>query len=254
MSAFTVILVLASGVFAGVINTVVGSGTLVTFPVLLASGYPPVLANMANTVGLVAGNFSGAYGYRHELRGQRRRIALFGAVSVLGALVGALSLVVLPASAFDDLVPALVFLASMLVLIQPWLKKRLGDRTKGATVHGGPALWAGIFAAAVYGGYFGAAAGVVLLALFGLLLNDSMQRLNGMKNICIGAVNATAAVFFVCVAHIAWLPAVLLMVGSFTGGQIGARAARRMSPTVLRGCVVTVGLVATTVLVLQRWG
>lgn len=253
MSVLTVVFILTSGILAGVINTVVGSGTLVTFPVLLASGYPPVVANMSNTVGLVAGNFSGAYGYRRELRGQGRRIAMFAAVSVLGAVIGALSLIVLPASAFDNAVPALVLLASALVLIQPWLKKHLGRRSQGAAARGGPVLWAGIFGAAVYGGYFGAAAGVVLLALFGLLLHDSMQALNGIKNICVGAMNASAALLFIAVSHIAWLPAFLLMAGSFIGGQLGARTARRMPPTVLRGCVVAVGLIASTVLVVEHW-
>ncbi|GAV39910.1 sulfite exporter TauE/SafE family protein [Streptomyces acidiscabies] len=253
-NVYTVVLVLTSGVLAGVVNTIVGSGTLLTFPVLMASGLSPVLANMSNTVGLVAGNFSGAYGYRRELRGQRRRIALFGAVSLCGAVVGAVGLIVLPAAAFDAVVPALVLLASLMVLLQPWLKRRLsgkGERT--SAVEGGPLLWAGIFAAGVYGGYFGAAAGVILLALFGMLLNETMQRLNGLKNVCIGIVNTAAALVFVFVAPIAWLPAILLMAGSLLGGQIGARAARRMPPALLRACVVTMGLVAATVLIVRHW-
>ncbi|MFE7119185.1 sulfite exporter TauE/SafE family protein [Streptomyces sp. NPDC057654] len=249
----TAAFVLTSGVLAGVINTIVGSGTLVTFPVLLASGYPPVLANMSNTVGLVAGNFSGAYGYRHELRGQLHRVARFGAVALVGAVIGAFGLVVLPPAAFDAVVPALVLIATLLVVAQPWLKRRLGERTEKAAAGGGPALWAGIFVAGVYGGYFGAAAGVILLALFGLLLNENIQRLNGIKNVCIGLVNAAAAVVFVIIAPIAWLPAALLMVGSFIGGRLGARTARRMPPAVLRGCVVTVGLTATALLILRRW-
>lgn len=259
MNALTVVLVLSSGVLAGIVNTIVGSGTLLTFPVLLAVGLAPVSANMSNTVGLVAGNFSGAYGYRRELRGQRRRIAVFGALALAGALCGAAALVVLPASAFDAVVPALVLIASLLVLIQPWVKRRLTGRERGgasearALAEGGPVLWAGVFAAGVYGGYFGAAAGVVLLALFGILLDEGMQRLNALKNVLIGTVNATAALFFVCVAPIAWTPALLLMAGSLLGGQIGARAARRMPPGLLRGCVVTIGVVAATVLIVRRW-
>ncbi|WP_206502810.1 sulfite exporter TauE/SafE family protein [Streptomyces chrestomyceticus] len=271
VSALTVALVLTSGVLAGIINTIVGSGTLLTFPVLVASGLPPVLANMSNTVGLVAGNFSGAYGYRHELRGQLHRITLFGIVSLLGAIVGAVGLVILPASAFNAAVPALVLIASLLVMAQPWLKKRLSrsagtvDRCEGETrngeqgrwrtvaTEGGPLLWTGIFAAGVYGGYFGAAAGVVLLALFGLLLNENIQRLNGIKNICIGVINAVAAILFILIAPIAWLPALLLMAGSLLGGQIGARVARRMPPAVLRACVVAIGLTAATVLIVRYW-
>ncbi|RSO04212.1 hypothetical protein DMH18_34825 [Streptomyces sp. WAC 06783] len=271
VSALTVTLVLTSGVLAGIINTIVGSGTLLTFPVLIASGLPPVLANMSNTVGLVAGNFSGAYGYRHELKGRRHRITLFGAVSLLGAVVGALGLVVLPAAAFNAIVPALVLVASLMVMAQPWLKKRLarsartvdrdggearhGDRGKWRAVaaEGGPFLWAGIFGAGVYGGYFGAAAGVVLLALFGLLLDEDIQSLNGIKNICIGVINTVAALLFILIAPIAWLPALLLTAGSLLGGQIGARLARRMPPTVLRACVVVIGLTAATVLIVRYW-
>ncbi|WP_030664852.1 sulfite exporter TauE/SafE family protein [Streptomyces rimosus] len=267
VSALTVALVLTSGVLAGIINTIVGSGTLLTFPVLVATGLPPVLANMSNTVGLVAGNFSGAYGYRHELKGQWRRIALFGAVSLLGSIVGALGLVILPAAAFDAVVPALVLIASLLVMAQPWLKKRLarsaqtadhregepGKRWRTVAAEGGPLLWTGIFAAGVYGGYFGAAAGVVLLALFGLLLNENIQSLNGIKNVCIGVVNAAAALLFILISPIAWLPALLLMAGSLLGGQIGARVARRMSPALLRACVVAIGLSAATVLIFRYW-
>lgn len=253
MNALTGTLVLASGIAAGVINTIVGSGTLVTFPVLLATGYPAVLANMSNTVGLVAGNFSGAFGYRRELRGQRRRVLVFGAAALLGGSTGAVALLVLPETTFDAVVPVLVAVASVLVVAQPWLKKRLLRHPRDTTASGGPLLCAGIFVAGIYGGYFGAAAGVIVLALLALLLNDDLQRLNGIKNICIGVINAAAAIIFVVVADIAWWPVLLLAVGSLIGGQIGARVGRLMPPAVLRACVAAVGFTAAAVLLVRRY-
>ncbi len=139
------------------------------------------------------------------------------------------------------------------MVAQPWLKKRLARRSRDSTASGGPLLCAGIFVAGGYGGYFGAAAGVIVLALLGLLLNDDLQRLNGIKNICIGVINAAAAAIFVVVAEIAWWPALLLAVGSLVGGQIGARVGRRMPPALLRACVAVIGFTAAAVLLVRRY-
>jgi len=162
--------VLVAGVFAGGINTVVGSGTLVTFPVLLAIGYPPVVANVSNTVGLVPGSVSGAIGYRKELAGQRQRVLRLGVASLLGGITGAVLLLTLPESAFEAIVPVLIAIALVLVVLQPRLSRMVAARRTAARPHGGPLLWTGIYGTGVYGGYFGAAQGIILLALMGIAI------------------------------------------------------------------------------------
>jgi uncharacterized membrane protein YfcA len=244
VSPLECVLVLAAGVFAGTINTVVGSGTLVTFPVLLAVGYGPVTANVSNTLGLVPGSISGAIGYRAELAGQRRRIATLGTASVLGGILGAVLLLSLPGDAFEAIVPVLIALALVLVVMQPRLSRALAARRGRIRPHGGPALWAGVFGTGVYGGYFGAAQGVILLAITGIAIPEDLQRLNALKNVLAAMVNGVAAVVFVFFATVAWLPVVLLAVGSAAGGQFGARIGRRLPPAVLRGVIVAVGLAA----------
>jgi uncharacterized membrane protein YfcA len=243
------VLVLAAGVFAGAINTIVGSGTLVTFPVLLAVGYGPVVANVSNTLGLVPGSVSGAIGYRAELAGQRRRALVLLSASFLGGITGAVLLLSLPSSAFETIVPVLIALALVLVVLQPRLSRALAARGGHARPHGGPLLWGGVFGTGVYGGYFGAAQGVILLALLGITIPDDIQRLNALKNVLAALVNGVAAAIFVVVADIAWLPALLLAVGSAAGGQLGARVGRSLSPAVLRGVIVVVGLAAIVQLV-----
>jgi uncharacterized membrane protein YfcA len=234
---------LAAGVAAGTINAVVGSGTLITFPALLALGYPPLVANVSNTLGLVPGAFSGAYGYRRELEGQRARLLRLGPASTLGGLVGAGLLLVLPASAFDAIVPVLVALACVLVVVQPKLTRRLQSRPGGRTGME-RLLPLGVFATGIYGGYFGAAQGVLLIALLGICLDEGLQRLNAAKNVLAGLVNGVAAVVFVFAADVAWVPVLLLAAGSMVGGQIGARVGRSLPAPVLRGVVVAIGLLA----------
>jgi uncharacterized protein len=239
------VLVLASGVFAGAINTVVGSGTLVTFPVLLAVGYGPVVANVSNTLGLVPGSVSGAIGYRAELAGQRRRVLALGSASLLGGIAGAVLLLSLPGSAFEAIVPVLIALALVLVVAQPRLSRELAARRERVRPHGGPPLWAGVFGTGVYGGYFGAAQGVILLAIMGIAIPDEdLQRLNALKNVLAALVNGVAAAIFVVFASVAWLPVLLLAIGSAAGGQLGARIGRGLSPAMLRGVIVVVGLAA----------
>ena len=244
MSLPECLLVLVAGAFAGTINTVVGSGTLVTFPVLLAVGYSPVVANVSNTLGLVPGSVSGAIGYREELAGQRTRVLTLGSASVLGGIVGAILLLSLPPDAFEAIVPVLIALALILVIVQPRLSRMLAERRERVRPHGGPLLWTGVFGSGIYGGYFGAAQGVILLALTGIAIPEDLQRLNALKNVLAALVNGVAAVIFIFFASVAWLPAVLLAVGSAAGGQLGAKVGRRLSPPVLRGLIVVVGIAA----------
>jgi len=241
--------VFGAGMAAGAINTIVGSGSLITFPTLLAIGYPPVVANVSNTVGLVPGSVSGALGYRRELAGQGRRLVRLGVASGLGGLTGAVLLLVLPASAFKSIVPALIALACVLVLVQPAIARRMEQRQRNDSAEGGFPLLAGIFGAGVYGGYFGAAQGVLLMGLLGLGLRESLQRLNAAKNVLAAIVNGVAAVLFMFVAHVAWRPALLLAAGAIIGGQLGAGVGRRLPPLALRIAIVAVGIVAIVRLV-----
>jgi uncharacterized protein len=239
---------LLAGVAAGTINTVVGSGTLITFPTLLALGVPPVTANVSNNVGLVPGSLSGAIGYRRELVGQRSRLLRLGSASLLGGSVGAVLLLVLPASTFDAVVPVLIGLGCVLVVVQPrvsaWVARRA--ETRGREIHSGGAwwVWALVAVTGVYGGYFGAAQGVLLMAVLGVGLQETMQRNNATKNVLALLVNSVAAIVFLVAAEIDWRAAGLIAVGAVVGGQIGATVGRRLPPTVLRGVIVVVGVVA----------
>jgi len=237
--------VFGAGVGAGGINTIVGSGTLITFPVLLAFGYAPVTANVSNTIGLVPGSLSGAIGYRRELAGQRNRLIRLGIASVLGGITGAILLLTLPESAFKAVVPVLIIAALVLVVLQPRLSKRLKERRDTAPpAHGGPLLFALVYATGVYGGYFGAAQGVLLLGIMGVFLHEDMQRINGVKNVLAMLVNGVSAIIFMAVADVAWLVVLLIAVGSIIGGQIGAKVGRKLPPNALRGVIVVVGTIA----------
>lgn len=249
MTGLEQLAVFAAGVGAGTINTIVGSGTLITFPVLLAVGYEPVVANVSNAVGLFPGSMSGAYGYRRELSGQAGRLLRLGTASLTGGVTGAVLLLVLPEDAFKTIVPALIALACGLVIAQPSITRRLRRRWETPRLHGGAWLLAGVYGAGVYGGYFGAAQGVLLIAFLGLGLDDGLQRLNAAKNVLAGLVNLVAASLFIVVADVAWQPAVLLAFGSVLGGQIGATVGRRLPPNVLRAVIVTIGVVAIVNLV-----
>ncbi|MBT2385164.1 sulfite exporter TauE/SafE family protein [Streptomyces sp. ISL-11] len=256
LSIWEALAVFAAGIGAGTINTIVGSGTLFTFPVLLAIGLPPITANVSNTLGLVTGNISGAIGYRRELGGQRRRIVRFGIVGLIGGLLGAVLLLALPSKAFDAIVPVLIGIALVLVILQPRLARALARRrerngTTDTPTDGGPGLLAGLLFASAYGGYFGAAQGVLYLSLMGLLLREDLQRVNALKNVLAVVVNAVAALFFVFVADVDWLAVLLIAVGSTLGGQIGAKVGRKLSPTALRGVIVVVGVVAIAQMLLK---
>lgn len=240
--------VFVAGIAAGTINTIVGSGTLVTFPTLLAVGYPPVVANVSNTLGLVPGSLSGALGYRRELTGQRARLVRLGSASLYGGITGAILLLSLPSSAFSAIVPVLIGLGCLLVLIQPWIGQRVRPPETGPP-HGSLTVWSLVYLAGVYGGYFGAAQGVLLIAILGLTLPDSLQRVNASKNVLAGLVNGVAAVVFLLFSHIAWAAAGVIAVGSVIGGQLGATVGRRLPPVVFRGFVAAVGVIAIVRLV-----
>ena len=247
MTLLEAIAVLLAGVAAGTINTVVGSGTLVTFPALLAVGLSPVTANVSNTVGLVFGSVSGAWGYRVELAGQKGRVLRLASASVLGGIVGAVLLLVLPGSAFDAIVPVLIALGVVLVILGPRISARVAARAEargGMPEHGAGWVWPAVGGAGVYGGYFGAAQGVLLMAILGIGVDDTMQRHNATKNVLAALVNGIAAVLFVVVADVDWAAAGLIAVGSIVGGQIGATVGRRLPPNVLRALIVAVGVAA----------
>lgn len=238
------LVLVAVGIVAGTVNTIVGAGSLLTFPTLLFLGYSPLVANVTNTLGLVPGTISGSIGYRRELAGQGTRARPLLVAAGLGGLTGACLLLVLPASAFARIVPVLILIACALVAVQPrlsaWVLER---RARSGAVHagGGPLLVIGVYLTGIYGGYFGAAQGVILIALLAILVDDDLQRLNGLKNLIAVVINSVAAIIFVFVAPVAWLPAILIAIGSTIGGQLGAVVGRRLSPLVLRWAIILVG-------------
>jgi uncharacterized membrane protein YfcA len=240
---------LAAGLVAGAINAVVGSGTLVTFPTLLAFGYPPVLANVTNNIGVLPGSVTGAWAYRRELAGQRARVMRLAGASITGGVVGAIALLELPESAFDAIVPVLILLACVLVVLQPRLSRLVARRDR-RVAHGGAAAIVAVGLCGVYGGYFGAAQGVLLMAFLGILLDEELQRLNAVKNVLAGLVNAVAAVVFIAVSDVAWGAAAMIAIGSTVGGHVGGMYGRRLPPSALRGFIVVVGVVAAVRLLL----
>jgi uncharacterized membrane protein YfcA len=244
MSLGEILSIALAGLAAGTINTVVGSGTLITFPVLLAFGYAPVTANVSNTIGLVPGSVSGAIGYRRELAGQGGRVLRLGAMSLLGGITGAVLLLVLPASAFKAIVPVFIAGALALTILQPrlgaWLLRREVDlERRGAVL-----VALAVYVTGVYGGYFGAAQGILLLAILGVALAQDLHRTNALKNVLAGLVNGVAGVYFVFAAHVEWAPAGIIAVFSILGAQLGARYGRRLPPSALRAIIVVVGVFA----------
>jgi uncharacterized membrane protein YfcA len=249
MTPLHAVAIFAAGFAAGTINTVVGSGTLITFPTLLAFGYPPVMANVSNTIGLVPGSVAGAVGYRRELSGQRRRSLPLAVASTLGGTAGAILLLSLSPSAFKAIVPGFIGVALVLIVIQPWLMRFFRSRRRRHDQTAGPAATAGVLLSGVYGGYFGAAQGIMLLAILGLAIDDDLQRINALKVVLAGLVNLVAGIIFALVAHIAWGVAGLIAAGSILGGLLGARQGRRLSPLALRIVILVVGIIAIVRLV-----
>lgn len=263
MSLLEALGIAAAGLWAGMINVVVGSGSLVTFPVLIFFGHPPVAANVSNGVGLVAGGLAGSWGYRRELRASAYYAKRMIGLTVVGAVAGALLLLVLPETAFEAIVPALILLALLLVVFGPrlnrWSRER-GERRAAATGTavaadrigrgGWLALIGGTLFAGVYGGYFGAAQGVLLFGIMSVIIPLDAQRLNGLKNLLVTAANLVAAVVFLIVApdQVNWAVVGLIAAGSLIGGLIGAKIGRRLPPVALRAIIVVVGLIALAVL------
>jgi uncharacterized protein len=244
MSLGELISIALAGLGAGAINTLVGSGTLITFPVLLAFGYAPVTANVSNTVGLVPGSISGAVGYRRELAGQRQRVVRLGSMSALGGATGAVLLLVLPASAFETVVPVFIAIALIMTVLQPRLNRWLASRQIDLERRWGILTPLAVYVTGVYGGYFGAGQGILLLGILGVALSQDLHRTNALKNVLAGTVNGVAAAYFIVAAHVEWGPAAIIAGASIVGAQLGARYGRRLPPTALRAIIVVVGVSA----------
>lgn len=242
MDGWQALAVVGAGMAAGGINAIVGSGSLITFPTLLAVGYPPVTANVSNNIGLVPGSITTTLGFRRELQGQRARAIQLGACSASGSLLGAVLLLKLPSQVFDTIVPLLVLGAALLMAVQPRLTAWVAERRKDDARDVGIAPMALTFLAGVYGGYFGAAQGVIVLTMLSIFVHDLMKRSNALKNLLTGIVNAVAAVFFVIFANVAWEVVLLIGIGSLVGGYGGAHIGRRIDPMILRWIVVVVGV------------
>lgn len=279
------LLVLLAGIWAGAINTVVGSGTLVTFPVLVAMGVPPVSATVSNAMGLIAGNFTGAWGYRREIRQVKGILAKLIPASLLGGVIGATLLITLPEEVFGRVAPVLIVISLGFVIFQPrlsrWVKARAARREQPMDAEEGeerdipeekksPSMPAVglmlillVFLAGIYGGYFVAAQGILLMAILGIFLAANIQQANGVKNLLVAVVNLTAAISYVIVDFlirdpddrvILWGVVLIIAIGSTLGGLIGAWIGRRMSPVVLRAVIVTLGLVALAVMLNNLFG
>lgn len=234
--------IFAAGVGAGTVNAAVGSGTLITFPVLLGLGFSPVAANVSNTIGLVPGSLAGAASYARDLRQDMTRIARFAIPSVIGGTVGAALLLFLPAAVFSNVVPIFISLALLLVICGPRLR-RVTETWHGRRSHTVGTL-AALFVAGIYGGYFGAAQGVIVLAILGITAATEIGHLNGTKNVLVMLVNLVAGIAFSVEADVAWTVAGLIASGSILGGFLGASLAKRMPSPLFRGAILLVGTAA----------
>lgn len=254
MNVAEMILVLLAGAGAGAINAVVGSGTLFTFPVLLSLGFPPVTATMSNAIGLVPGSISGTWGYRRELAGQKKRVLRLLPASLLGAVTGAWLLLHLPAETFETVVPVLLVLALVLVVTQTRIQRALARSRERAAAkevgrvrkpERGIAAFGATYLIGIYGGYFAAAQGVLLVGALGALIPETLQRINALKNLLSLGVNTVAASAYAIVAYdrISWTAAGLIAAGSLVGGFAGASVGRRLPAPVLRGVIVVLGIV-----------
>ncbi len=246
----------AAGLLAGAVNAAAGGGTLIAFPALVAAGVGSLEANIACSVGLLTGYAGGSLAYRRELAGQGGRVRRLAPAGVLGGVAGALILLATPAQSFRTLAPFLILLACALLAAQPRLAARLGrgDPAAPATAGAGPAAWAGVLAAGVYGSYFGAGLGVLLLGVLGILLRDDLQRLNALKGLLSLVVNAAGVAVFVASGRVAWDFAAVLAVSAGLGGTLGVSVARRLRPAALRAGVVGLGVAVAVVLLVQGSG
>lgn len=271
MSALDILLILVAGMWAGGINTIIGSGTLVTFPVLVSLGVPPVTATISNAMGLIAGNLTGAWGYRSKLAGVEKTLLKLLPCSLAGGVLGAWLLLHLPESVFESIAPLLVGVALIFVILQPQLQgfiRSLREPAAGASSTAGAsaassgtageipdaaseprqplALYLLVFFAGVYGGYFVAAQGVLLLGILGVFLMASLQAANAVKTVLVAAVNLIAAASYLLFAfdRIDWLVVLLIAVSSTVGAWFGAKVGMRLKPQVLRAVICVLGVVA----------
>ncbi|MGX5717856.1 sulfite exporter TauE/SafE family protein [Arthrobacter sp. MAHUQ-56] len=256
MELFGSIIVSIAGLWAGTINAVVGSGTLVTFPVLIALGVAPVVASMSNAMGLVAGTAAGAFGYRRELAGRGRQVLRLLPASVLGGISGAWLLLHLPEKVFHYVAPVLLVLALLMVVFQPrlqdWVRNREANPEHAVRdKRHGILLLVLVYLAGVYGGYFVAAQGILLVGILGVFLTGTIQNANAMKNILVLGVNMVAAISYLLFAfdRINWLVVLLIAVSSTIGGLLGSKVGRKLSPRVLRGVIFALGIVALGVMI-----
>ncbi|TMR93894.1 sulfite exporter TauE/SafE family protein [Nonomuraea basaltis] len=237
-----------AGLLAGMVNALAGGGTLISFPALLALGYPSLTASVTNAVALWPGYLGGVLGYRAELRGQRRRAAALGATAVLGAGAGSALLLLTPGRLFESIVPWLVAFASLALLAQPWLRRWFGGESDEPPSR---LVYAGVFLGGCYGAYFNGGMGVLLLTVLGMFLHDGLHRVNAVRAVLALVVSTVSVVAFSLFGAVQWQAVVAIAPASLAGGFIGARLARLMSAKVLRGVVVAFGLGVAVALALR---
>jgi uncharacterized membrane protein YfcA len=238
VSAVDVVLLVVAGFLAGVTGTVVSLASLVSYPALLAVGLPALTANVTNTVALVLSTVGASLSSRPELLGQSRRLRRLAVVATAGGAAGAVLLLSTPPEVFEVLVPVLIGAAAVLLLLQPAVTRL----TRGAVGERSPLVLAGIFTVGVYGGYFGAAAGVLMLALLALSVAEPLARLNALKNVTLGLANAVAAVGFALFGPVRWAAALPLAAGFLAGGGLGPALVRRLPAERLRVLIALLGL------------
>lgn len=245
------LLIFLAAIGAGAVNALAGGGTLITFPMLVFLGIPPVTASVTNTVALCPGYLGGTLAQRNDLRGQEKRLRLIVPASVVGGVLGGYLLLQTGEKLFSQLVPYLILLASGLLVaqdpIRAWLTRRLGESHHSLESF----TWIPVGVASIYGGYFGAGLGVMLLSALGLTANDSLTRLNALKQAVSFIVNVAAAIFFLFSGKVEWTAAVVMAVGALIGGLLGGKLAGRVKPSTLRWTVVIIGVLIAIVYFLR---
>ncbi len=248
LSLFDFVLVGMAALAAGAVNALAGGGTLITFPMLTAVGVPALVANVTNTVALCPGYFGGTLAQWNDLRGQKMRLWLIVPASIVGGVIGGFLLLQTGEKLFKDLVPYLILLASGLLAIQDpvraWLTRRMGESHRSRLEK---LTWLPVGLASIYGGYFGAGLSVIVLSALGLTLEDTLTRLNALKQAVAFSVNVAAAIFFVFSGKVVWPAALVMAAGALIGGTLGGKLAGRIKPAALRWTVVTIGVIVAII-------
>jgi hypothetical protein len=249
MTGGELILVCSAAVAGGFVNAIAGGGTLITFPMLIAVGVPPVMANVTNTVALCPGYVGGTYAQRRDLAGQKKRLRVLLPIGILGGVTGGVLLLSTSAATFRKLIPYLILTAVILLAFQDQLRNTVLLRVSGNGRSHPSEAWAipPIYLAAIYGGYFGAGLGVMMLAVLGLVLDDSLTRLNALKQSLSFVINIAAAAFFLFSGKVLWTAAAVMAVGALAGGVLGGRVASRVQPIILRWIVIVIGVIVAAV-------